>query len=243
MKITYVYHSCYVVELDKIVLIFDYFKGELPEWGEGKKVFFFASHKHQDHFTLEIFQFADKYNDVAFVLSKDIKLTDKYLIRHNINPQIKDKIIYVGKRTKTQIEMEDGDITVETLRSTDEGVAFIITYNNKTFYHAGDLNWWAWTELSEKENEDMATRYKEEINQLAHRAIDVAFVVLDPRQEEFYWWGLDYFLKNTSAEVVFPMHCWEKYWIINQFKKERNAEGYCDRVINIEHEGIHYMLN
>ncbi len=33
---------------------------------------------------------------------------------------------------------------IRTLRSTDEGVAFVVHYAGKTIYHAGDLNWWHW---------------------------------------------------------------------------------------------------
>lgn len=243
MKVTYVYHSCYVVELEDMVFVFDYFKGNLPEWGEEKKVIFFASHKHQDHFTLELFHFAERYNDVTFVLSKDIKFTDKYLNRHMISPAIREKIVYVGKNTTTELEMGKELMKIETLRSTDEGVAFLITYNKKTIYHAGDLNWWSWTGLTEEENADMAKRYMDEINRLKERSIDLAFVVLDPRQEEMYWLGMDYFLKKTDAKIVFPMHCWEKYTIIKQFKNEKKTEGYCDRVMEVGTEGMHFQLS
>lgn len=242
MEVTYIYHSCYIVELDEIVLVFDYFKGDLPEWEKDKKVFFFVSHKHQDHFTLKLFEFTEKYKDVTFVLSKDIKFTDKYLMHHKINPTVKERIVYVGKDVSLELELVNQKLRIETLRSTDEGVAFLITYNNTTIYHAGDLNWWSWSGLPETENADMAKRYMQEIDKLEGRKIDVAFVVLDPRQEERYWWGMDYFLKKTNANVVFPMHCWEKYGIIKQFINEKKSEGYCDRVINVEGEGMHFHI-
>ena len=236
MKITYVYHSCYVVELEEVVFVFDYYKGELPTWDIRKKVIFFASHKHQDHFSLEIFSFAKKYQDITYILSNDIRFTDNFLIRHNINPCIREKIIRIGKRTSRELDVQGKCLRIETLRSTDEGVAFLIHYNNKSIYHAGDLNWWSWSGITEQENEEMAKAYKREINTLANQKIDIAFLVLDPRKEERYWWGMDYFLKTVEVDCVFPMHCWEKYSIIKQFQKDKGTAAYITKVQDVTAE-------
>ena len=48
MKVTYIYHSGFAVELDNCILLFDYYKGELPRWEKNKMIYVFASHKHQD---------------------------------------------------------------------------------------------------------------------------------------------------------------------------------------------------
>lgn len=60
MKVIFVHHSCFVVEMEDVVLIFDYFEGNrvtgytftgvLPVFDKDKSIYFFASHKHQDHF-------------------------------------------------------------------------------------------------------------------------------------------------------------------------------------------------
>lgn len=51
MKVTYIYHSSFAVELEKSMLIFDYYgKGDLPERPAGKQVYFLNSHSHPDHF-------------------------------------------------------------------------------------------------------------------------------------------------------------------------------------------------
>ena len=36
MKITYIHHSSFCVELENSILLFDYFKGELPEFNKDK---------------------------------------------------------------------------------------------------------------------------------------------------------------------------------------------------------------
>lgn len=242
MKITFVYHSCYVVEFEEIVLVFDYFKGKLPVWNENKEVYFFTSHKHHDHFSMEILKLTEQYKNITFVLSNDIKFTDKFLLRHGINPNIKEHIIRIGKNETLEIFTGKLKMKVETLRSTDEGVAFLITYNDKVLFHAGDLHWWSWAGESDEEYLEMSRNYTNEINKLTNRNIDVAFIVLDPRQEERYWWGMDYFMKATNARKVFPMHCWEKYWIIKQFQKDKQNETYCERLMNVEKEGDFFIL-
>ena len=56
MKIQYIKHSGFLVEFEHAVLIFDYYKGtfELPD--QSKEIYFFASHKHGDHFSHKIFE-------------------------------------------------------------------------------------------------------------------------------------------------------------------------------------------
>ena len=94
--------------------------------------------------------------------------------------------------------------------------------DDRIIYHAGDLNWWHWEEESEYYNEQMRMDYQKEIHKLKNIRIDVAFVPLDPRQEEQYYWGLDYFMKHTDTELVFPMHMWGHYEV---YEKLMNNPG------------------
>ena len=60
MQIIFIHHSCFLVELDDKVLIFDYFDGDkvegmhftgkLPSYEPDTKIYMFASHSHKDHF-------------------------------------------------------------------------------------------------------------------------------------------------------------------------------------------------
>jgi hypothetical protein len=60
---------------------------------------------------------------------------------------------------------------------------------------------------------------------------------LDPRQEERFFWGFDYFMKNTNTKKVFPMHFWMDYSIISKLKEMDIAKGYVDKITNIYEEG------
>ena len=70
-----------------------------------------------------------------------------------------------------QYEMDD--MKIETLRSNDAGVAFLVEACGKTIYHAGDLHWWN-TGQQEFSGELYGNAYKRELHRIENRHIDVA---------------------------------------------------------------------
>lgn len=109
---------------------------------------------------------------------------------------------------------------IQTLLSTDSGVAYFVTCPEGSIYHAGDLNEWNLPETPEQERRQMTGSYRAAINKLKGKAIDIAFLPLDPRLKECYADGFLYFLKNMNVKQVFPMHYWEQPEIIGQFLTE-----------------------
>ncbi len=238
MKVTYVYHSCYIVELDNEILVFDYFMGKLPEFNKNKKLYFFASHKHQDHFSMNVFKFAEKYPDIKYILSNDIRISEKYLEQNGYSKELKNRMIRVGKHDEKII---DG-IKVETLKSNDAGVAFLVTAEGKCIYHAGDLNWWHWEGEPESYNSALEFKYTMEIDKLKERKIDVAFVPLDSRLNTSFYKGIDYFARTTKAELIFPMHMWRKYEIVDKLKRSEITKNYRHRIISVEKENESWVI-
>lgn len=218
MTVTYLYHSGFVVEFDDIVLIFDYYKGELPETVRGKKLYVFSSHYHKDHFQYKVFDWALEY-DATYVLSKDIRTK---------GPE--GRTVKVKRRQNLSVD----ELQIQTLRSTDEGVAFLVRVKGITLYHAGDLNWWHWEEEGPEYNEKMKRDYQAEIGTIEGEHIDLAFVPLDPRLEEAYGWGIDYFMRHTETIRLFPMHLWGGYKTIPRFIADPLSEDYRDRIVKIE---------
>ena len=233
MKVTYIYHSGFSVELKECVLLFDYYKGKLPQWGKGKTIYVFASHKHQDHFRLEIFDLAKEYPKVHFFLGNDIKLNEKYLERNHIQPFVKGQITNIGNNKNILFD----NIEIISLKSTDTGVAFVVKAEGRSIYHAGDLNWWHWEGEPYPFNENMERDYKKEIDRIHGMHFDAAFVPLDPRLGKAYGWGMDYFLENTRAAKVFPMHMWEKYEWIGAYKKTLEGHRHAKQIVDIEGPG------
>lgn len=210
MNVTYIHHSCFLVETNRFYYLFDYEKGVLPEMDVTKPIFVLSSHGHSDHYNPEIFsQLAvSGMQHIRAVLSEDIEV-----------PVTIDTLqVSPGKEYDLGSSQK-----LTTFQSTDLGVAFLIEDQGSLIYHAGDLNDWVWEEETDLYNQQMTANYRKQIHLLAekldHKQIDVAFVVLDPRQEKDYDRGLCFFLENIPAKQVYPMHYWGKPAIIETFLK------------------------
>ncbi len=243
MKVTYIHHSSFLVELEHIALLFDYFEGELPalgtEQGREKPLFVFASHRHGDHFSPVIFKLGGRYQQVRYILSDDISLGQ--------TPEaLREKIVWMGPGETRSLEAAfpggTEQLMIRTLRSTDEGVAFLIQAEGRTIYHAGDLNDWVWEGEPEEENRQMSLRYRTELEKLKGIPIDLAFMLLDPRQEQDSALGMDEFMRCADARVVFPMHFWGDFGVTKRFRALPCAREYRDRIREIEREGQSFQV-
>lgn len=242
MRVIFVHHSSFVVELEKKTLVFDYFGGErvkdyhftgkLPEFDKEKPLYFFASHRHQDHFDPEILRFKERYPKIHYILSKDIRLGAAYLARNKISPEIKKDITFVTANKEYQIE----DLKIETLRSTDEGVAFYIETEDVHLYHAGDLHNWRFEGAGDLVNGKMESGYKAALRHLEGKHINLAFVVLDGRLGMHTDRGLDYFMQHINADYIFPMHMWQNYGLIAEYKKMCSNARYTERIVDVGRE-------
>lgn len=248
MKVTFVHHSCFCVETGEKVFIFDYFKGDripgfsfqgqLPQFQPQQEIYVFSSHQHRDHFDAEILQWKEIYPKLQYILSKDIRLGDNYLSRRGIDPKIKESVHFMKPNDSLEI---DG-IQIETLLSTDEGVAFLVTYEGRTVYHAGDLHWWHWEGEEEAFNQYQEKTYKRQIDKLKDKKLDVAFVVIDQRLEDSVFKGIDYFVQNVEADHVIPMHLWQNYDLIGQYKQLARAKGYGENILEVTRENQVFEL-
>ena len=230
MEVTYIHHSCSLVETRLCYYLFDYEKGSLPRLNAEKPVIVFASHSHHDHYNPKVFTILKEMGmqKIQPVLSEDItpsgdpeqfcNTASAFAAPLRVAPN-KEYILCLGQK-------------LTTYRSTDLGVAFLIEDGEELFYHAGDLNDWLWEGEEPSYNEQMTRDYRRQIDALARklngRKLDCAFVVLDPRQEKDYDRGMLYFLNQVNADKVYPMHYWEKPQVIRQFLQEHPK--YKDRI-------------
>lgn len=221
MQITYISHSGFLVETESAILLFDYYEGTIPEISIEKPLYIFSSHSHHDHYNEEIYQLEKNHPNVTYLLSSEIE-----------GPKDKNKI-YLGPDEHVTV----GNLEIETYLSTDLGIAFTVTVDEKTIFHAGDLHWWHWIGEPDSDNEDMEKMYKNEMDKMSGRHFDVAFLVLDPRQEGAFDWGFDYFMTHTDTDIAFPMHFWKDYSVIHAYKNSEKAKNIKDKVMNIYKEG------
>ena len=168
----------------------------------------------------------------CYILSKDIK---RDALKHGGQ---EEKIRFV----KPEEELDVNGCRIQTLRSTDEGVAFLIRYQGVSLYHAGDLNAWYWEEEGDDYVNMMRRNYEREIQKIDGETIDAAFVPVDPRLEGQYAEGLDFFMRHTRTKCVFPMHFWNDYGIFERLKKETNTVEYRDRIMEIRKPGQDFEI-
>ena len=112
MKITHIYHSGFVIELESTVLIFDWYSGELPDFDPGKKVFVFVTHGHADHYSSRIWTLRSRYEKICYILDCCTAPEQKG-----------DNIFHVQPGRHYRIR----NILVYAIRSNDEGVAYVVS--------------------------------------------------------------------------------------------------------------------
>jgi L-ascorbate metabolism protein UlaG (beta-lactamase superfamily) len=234
-EIYHLYHSGVVVDIDDSLMIFDYYNDQ-PSGKERKlengvlgskdfvgkeNVYVFVSHDHPDHFNQVIFDWQQEKNDIKYILSNDLKETQDQKMAKKNNSRFKqvtnnDSVASFFLSQEQKIDMVD--LSVQTYGSTDKGVSFLIKTDKLNVFHSGDLNWWHWKDNSEREQELEAENFKREIDKFKDESIDIAFVPVDPRLEEFYYLAGEYFIKVVKPRIFVPIHFSDNYQITKKFK-------------------------
>lgn len=229
-KVWFLYHSGFALQTDRHFLIFDYWrdspkgagidKGVVdPEWLKDKDVIVFASHNHGDHINPSIFRWPNVIERIRLILSDDIPaVSGAYMVS-------------AGQK----LELED--LTVNTLASNDEGVAFDVKVDGLRIFHAGDLNWWHWAGEPDSYNRGMAESYKSQIDALGREAIDVAFIPVDPRLGKQYYWAIEYLMKTANVRHVIPMHFFDQSGVVSRLLVDPVAVDYKERIIPMVKRG------
>ncbi len=249
MKVTFLHHSSFLVELERTILLFDYFAGDrvegfsfggkIPKLDESKEFYVFASHKHKDHFDMDNLKLADQYPNVYFIFSKDCKMSRNFLTKHGYPQSVMDKITY----TAPDKEYKVGSISIRTLLSTDAGCAFCVEAEGVSIYHAGDLHWWHWEGVGDLINGRMERMFKRQMRKIENEHFRFAFVPLDPRQGKDTYKGFGYFMKHIDADHVFPMHMWQDYSMIQEYKKRTDNDYFLGRIVDITRENESFLFD
>lgn len=224
LKVTYLYHSGFSVETNSHFLVFDYWRnfpvlGTLkdgvinPNEIKEKDVVVFSSHRHKDHYNSVINDWRKIIKKCRVILSDDI-------------PAVPE-----AKMVAPNEVYKEDDFTLKTYKSNDEGVAFLLSIDGYTIYHAGDLNWWHWEGEKGSWNDDIKKSYQHEMDLLKGETIDLAFIPLDPRLNNQYAWGIDLFMKDVSSHYVVPMHFGKKDKVIDRLMNDEISIDYRDRVV------------
>ena len=258
MKITHIFHSGFMVETEKSVLLFDWYRGKLPKIPAGKRLYVFCSHAHEDHYSPMIWDLQKKIPEVTYILDAGIPDAVKH-------PEA--EVVTVEPRQAYAVRA----LRIRTLTSTDMGVAFYIETEGKRIYHAGDLNVWYWFDEALEDNISSEKRCRAEMQYLADSLcgekdslcrenldgkaqnpekesvenrientprtkkvkkplLDLAFVPLDPRLREEAPRCMAAFAEILDASYIFPMHYWEREEETRQYLSDSRLLPVLDRI-------------
>ena len=218
-KITYLAHSGFAVETARHFLVFDYYQSRsaasrtiadgviTADYLKTKSnIYVFASHNHSDHFDPMILDWGKTNPAITYILSDDISI-----------PATKGKIHFM----QAYETVGAGQLTIKSYGSTDQGISFLVQADGLAIFHAGDLNWWHWKNETPKEQAWAESFFKSEIDKIPPQNIDIAFFPVDPRLEEFYCIGAEYFAAKFSPRLLIPMHFWSNYAAIGEFAEKK----------------------
>ena len=237
-RVTFLGHSGFLAELPGLSLLFDWTEGELPALAPEVPLLVFASHAHADHFAPErLFPLDDGSRPVRFLLGKDIRPTPRRRERWGLSPETEARCLRLGGNETA--EPLPG-VTVETLPSTDEGVAFLVTAGGSALFHAGDLNWWHWEGEDPAWNRNMEMDFKRYAEPLRGRRIDLAMLPLDPRLGEDGFRGPAYLLDLADIRRFLPMHQWGDFAFTERFLAR--YPRFADRTVPVERPGQTFPL-
>ena len=240
MKLTFIFHSGFVLETERCILVFDYWMDParvMDNYKNTKKhVYVFASHFHEDHFTKEIFKWKDSITNITYILSKDI------LKRRRANRE--DATVWMAKGAT----WEDDNLKVIATGSNDSGVSWIIKTEGKTIFHAGDLcNWYA-RFLADgcPEGTIYSEEFQEFINPVAEEkrflgelkdirkitdTFDLIMFPVDGRIGNGYTLGGRQFIERFEVGMFAPMHFvasgFESAWRMEPFCQEKDIPFWC----------------
>ena len=244
MPLRYIFHSGFLLETERYILIFDYWmdpanvmKPYIDPSGS-KHIYVFASHFHEDHFTKEIFEWKNNnpFTDYTYILSKDI------LKRRRAKKEYAD--VWMAKGAV----WEDENIKVTATGSNDSGVSWIVETDGKTIFHAGDLcNWYArFLADGVPEGEIYSEEFGEYINPVAEEkrflgelkdihkitgTFDLVMFPVDGRIGNGYTLGGRQFIERFKVGMYVPMHFvasgFESAWRMEPFCEEKNIPFWC----------------
>jgi len=221
MKLTYLYHSGFVVEGTQCTIIFDYFKDSNDKYLKNSldtfkgKLYVCASHWHPDHFNKEVLQWKNIRPDTEYIFSEDILQKKK---------TSRDVAIFLNKGDVRQ----DKNICIKAYGSTDAGISFLIETEGKKIFHAGDLNNWHWDEESTPEEiQEAEQSFKEELHALSSEVnqLDLAMFPVDSRLGKNYMRGAEQFVDAIPTGLFAPMHFGSKYRQANAFQAYAEKAG------------------
>lgn len=245
MIVTYVYHSCCVIEFESFSLIVDFYKDPIMDGDEigwvskhllknEKPLYVLCTHSHADHFNEEILSWNRERKNITYVFSKEVgeSLTGTFLLKD-------EKIVFLDRLE----EYKDDNIRIKAFGSTDTGASFYIEHNDLKIFHAGDLNNWHWNEEVTKEEAYVyENHYICELELLSEevKELDLVMFPLDPRLGKDFMRGGEQFVNKIKTDNFLPLHFGDNFDILKQFKPIASKVN--TKLLELEHNGQSFRI-
>lgn len=240
MRVTYIYHSCYLIEFGSFSVIFDFYRDVMREDGTAwvndyllrkeEDLYVLCSHSHSDHFNPEMLSWKQRKKNITYIFSHELLTAGK---------TAGADAVYLRKEEVYR----DHRIRVKAFGSTDEGGSFLLEGNNRRIFHAGDLNNWHWNEeVGKEESLSYENNFLCELELLAEESdtLDLVMFPVDPRLGRDYMRGAAQFVSRIGVRFFLPMHFGEQYEQANRFESvaARNSAKY----LSLTHPGQSFDL-
>ena len=216
-RVTFIAHSCFAVESDGALIVFDYWKDSpdrklhtlLQE--NSKPLYFVVSHFHEDHYNPAILGI----EGARLLLSYDTAR------RRRVDKHLPYAILHPGD------DYEDECLKLHACSSTDVGMSSLVTLpDGTTLYHAGDNNNWYFPHDEEEhircsvdEMEGMFMSNLREVRNLV-KSVDHVMFPIDPRLESEMLRGACQWLQQIKTGHLYPMHTWDCWKEVNEGVRE-----------------------
>lgn len=203
MFLYHFYHSGVCCETENYQLFFDCITDVKPFVKTEKTSVFFISHGHSDHYSPDVFG-----NEGVFVVSDDCDL------------KLRPAHLLMVKPNETYPLM---GLEIRTYASTDLGVAFLVKADDQIVFHAGDLNWWHWSNDSTTNQKAEEKMFKDIVKGIHVNSIDVAFIPVDPRLGEAAFYAAKHMDAVFKIHTIVPIHFRSDFYIteaLNQMIKQ-----------------------
>lgn len=232
VKVIYVHHSCFLLETDEEVFLFDYppeshlssgAKEIVLDEIRGSVLNVFISHSHPDHFTSGIDEFSRYAERVNYVLSPDV-----YALRNSMD--LEGDVIEAEPGGEYPLNGYD----IKAFKSNDAGVAYLVQSDDMTLYYGGDLAKWDWEEWSEDKRRSKVKVFKDILEVLRKKGVDIGFSNMDERLES--WAGAVEFIETVSPRYFVPIHTFGNEAWVDDLMEELGGEEHPD-IFNYENPG------
>ncbi|USG99623.1 MBL fold metallo-hydrolase [Thermococcus argininiproducens] len=201
IKIMYISHNCFVLDLREFVIVFDYSDFVVNEEGDesiknylsNRDVIMLFSHAHRDHFSPSMVKFKDNARSFKCVASADI--LESY-------PSTRDICVLLKPH---QTVAFDG-LEIKAYPSSDAGCAYLIKYKGAIIYYGGDNADWRRSGMEEEVQRLILQVYRSSVEEIAAKVgeVDIAFADFCKVCHDFG--GLSFLHEKLKPKLLVPMH-------------------------------------